>query len=121
MARPISDAFVVKDESAAVAHWPCWIETIVFVHGNMISARHLACPVVVWTDPVRVSGIQRFNQILAHQVTAIIGAAKALKRTVFQSDWLKLGKNRLAQLALRLPTDDRATNDGSSCRESNHG
>ena len=101
IARPISDAFVVKDKSAAVADWPRWIETIVFVHGNVISARHLACPVVVWANTVRVSCIERFNQILAHQVTAIIGAAKALERAVFQSDWLKLRENRLTQLALR--------------------
>ena len=37
IARVISDAFVVKDESAAVAAWPRWIETIVFVNGNVIS------------------------------------------------------------------------------------
>ncbi len=120
VARPISDAFVVKDKSAAVADWPRWIETIVFVHRNVISARHLACPVVVWANTVRVSCIERFNQILAHQVTAIIGAAKALERTVFQSNWLKLRENRLTQLALRRAMDDRASNDGSGCRKGNH-
>ena len=88
IARPISNAFVVKDKSAAVADWPRWIETIVFVNGDMISPRHLACPVVVWANTVRVSSVERLNQILAHQITPIVGAAKALKRAVFQSDWL---------------------------------
>src|SRR5206468_8838570 len=83
VARSISDAFVVKDKSAAVAAWSGWIETIVFVNGNVISARYFACPVVIWADTVRVSYIQRFNQILAHQVTAIIGAAKTLECTIF--------------------------------------
>ena len=104
VAGPISDAFVVKNKAAAVADWPRWIETIVFVHRNVISARHLAAPVVIWANTVRVSCIERFNQILAHQVTAIIGAAKALERAVFQNDWLKLSENRLAQLALRRAT-----------------
>ena len=119
VAGAISDAFVVKDKSAAVADWPRRIETIVFVHGNVISARHVACPVVVWANTVRVSCIERFNQILAHQVTAIIGAAKALERAVFQSDWLKLRENRLAQLARRRATDDLASDDDSGCRDRN--
>ena len=120
MVRPISDAFVVKDESAAVADWPRWIETIVFVHGDVISARHLACPIVVWANTVRISYIERLNKIFAHQVTPIIGAAKALERAVFQSDWLELGENRLAQFALRRAADDLASNDDSDCRESNN-
>src|SRR4029077_5666897 len=91
----------------------------VFVHRNVISTRHLARPVVVWANTVRVSCIERFNQILAHQVTAIIRAAKALERTVFQSDWLKVRENRLAQLALCRAMDYRASDDGSSCGESN--
>jgi hypothetical protein len=115
MARPISDTFIVKDEPAAVADWPRWIETIVFVHRNVISAREFACPVVVWPNTVRISCIERFNQILAHQITAIIRAAKALERTVFQSDWLKLRENRLAQLALGRDMDHRASNDSSCC------
>src|SRR5439155_1062511 len=83
MARPISDAFVVKDKSAAVADWPRWIETVVLLYRDVIPARHVACPVVVWANTVRVSCIERFNQILAHQISAIIGAAEALERTVF--------------------------------------
>jgi hypothetical protein len=85
----------------------------------VISARHVASPVVVCANTVRVSSIERFNQILAHQVAAIIGAAKALERTVFQSDRLKLRENRLTQLALRRATDDLASDDGSNCGESN--
>src|SRR4029077_6304307 len=119
ISRLISDTFVVKDKSAAVADWPRWIATIVFVHRNVISARHFARPVVVWANTVRVSCIERFNQILAHQVTAIIRAAKALERTVFQSDWLKLCENRLTQLALRRAAHDIANHDCGGCRESN--
>jgi len=37
-----------------------------------------------------VSCIERFNQILTHQVSAIVGAAKALERAVFQKNGLKL-------------------------------
>lgn len=48
----ISDAFIVKDKPSAVADWPRWIEAIVLVHGNMISARHLACPVVICADAI---------------------------------------------------------------------
>src|SRR5439155_12588583 len=103
---------------AAVACWRRWIETIVFVYRNVISARHLAAPVVICANAVRVGFFDRFNQILAHQVTAIIGAAKTLERTVFQSDWLKLRENRFAQLALCRATDHRARDDGSSCGES---
>src|SRR4029077_9137151 len=108
---PVFHTFLLKDKAAPVADWPRWIETIVFVQRNVISARHFACPVVVWANTVRVSCIERFNQILAHQVTAIIRAAKALERTVFQNDWLKFRKNRLAQLALCRATDDRASDD----------
>src|SRR4029077_7783603 len=76
-------------------------------------------PVVVWPNTVRVSCIERFDQILAHQVAAIIGAAKALECTVSQSNWLKLRENRVAQLALRCATDDVASNDEGGCRDSN--
>jgi hypothetical protein len=108
----------VKDKPAAVADWPRWIETIVFVNRNVISARHLACPIVVWANTVRVSCIERFIQILAHQITAIVRAAEALERTVFQSDWLKLGKNCLAQFA-SCPVMHEITNEDAGCGREN--
>src|SRR4029077_4957725 len=114
------NAFVVKDKPSANAHWPRGIETIVFVHANVISARHLASPIIVWANTVRVSCVERFNQILAHQVTAIIGAAKALERAVFENDWLKLQKDGLAQLALRRATPDVANHDCCGCCKSNN-
>jgi hypothetical protein len=105
----------VKDKPAAIADWPRWIETIVFVHWNVISPRDLASPVVVCANTVRVACIERFNQILAHQVTAIVGAAKALERAVFQNNWLKLRKNRLGQLAPGPVVHDIPNHDDGDC------
>src|SRR5207249_845988 len=118
VARPISDAFVVKDKSAAVADWPRRIETIVFVNGNVISARHFACPVVVWANAVRVGCIDRLNQIFAHQVSAVIGAAEARKRAVRQNDGLKFRKDRFAQLAPRRAARQASNHDGGRGSES---
>ena len=115
MARPISDAFVVKDKSAAVADWPRWIETIVLVHWNVISPRDLASPIIVCADAVRVSCIERLTQVLAHEVSAIVGAAEAFERTVFQSDRLKFCKNRLAQLAPGPVVHDTPNHDDGDC------
>ena len=82
VAGPIADAFVVKHERAAVAGWSRRIKTVVLLHRNVIPARHLASPVVVRADAVRVGCIERLNQILAHYVSAVVGAAEALERTV---------------------------------------
>ncbi len=120
VAGPISDAFVVKDKFAAVADWPRRIEAIIFVHRNMIPARHLASPVVVCANAIRVRYIDGLNEILAHQITAIVVAAKAFERTVFQNDWLKLRKNRLAQLALRCAAHEIANYDCCGCCKSNN-
>src|SRR5207302_1938627 len=50
-------------------------------------------------NAVRVGCINRLNQILAHQVSAVIGAAESLQRAVLQGDRLEFRENRLAQLA----------------------
>ena len=87
----------------------------------MISARHLASPLVISANTVRISCVERFNQVLAHQVTPIIGAAKTLERAVFQNNWLKLRKNRLAQLALRRAVHPSAYHHGGGSGESGDG
>src|SRR5262245_19095802 len=120
IAGTIANAFVVKNKSAAIADWPRRIKTIVLVHGNVISARHLAAPIVIWANTVRISCIERLNQILAHQITAIISAAKALERAILQNYWLKLRKDGLAQPALRRATPDVANHDCCSCCMSNY-
>src|SRR5439155_11245587 len=93
----ISDALIVKHQRAAVAGWPCGIKTIVFMDRNVIPARYFASPVIVTANAVGIGGIDRLDQVFAHQVSAIIRAAEAFQRAVFQSDRLKLGKNGLAQ------------------------
>jgi hypothetical protein len=119
VAGPITDAFVVKHERAAVAGWPCGIKTVILMHRDVIPARQLASPVVVCANAVRVGCIEWLNQILAHQVSAIIGAAEALQRTILQGDRLKLCKNRLAQPARRGTAREIANRDGGHCYESN--
>ncbi len=114
VAGPIADAFVVKHERAAVAGWPRGIKTVVLMHRDVIPARHLTPPVVVAANAVGVGCIERLNQILAHQVSAVIGATEAFKRTVFQSDWLKLCNNRLAQLAAGRAVREIANHNHSS-------
>ena len=57
------------------------------------------------------------HQILTHQVSAVIGAAKALQRTILQSDRLKFCQNRLAQLATGRMACEIASHDGGgSCQ-----
>ena len=120
IAGPIADTFVVKHERSAVAGWPGGIKTIVLLHRDVIPARYFACPVVVGTNTVRISCIERLNQILAHQVSAIIGAAETLERAVLQRDWLEFPKNRLTESARRGPARDIANrNCGDSCEKDN--
>ena len=118
MAGPVTDAFVVKIERAAVAGWSCGIKTVVLMHRDVIPTRHLASPVVVAANAVRVRCIERLDQIVAHQVSAIIGAAEAFQRTILQRDGLKLCKNRFAQPACRGAVHEIANHDGSRCYES---
>ena len=53
--------------------------------------------------------MERFNQILAHQITAIIGAAETLERAAFKTR-AKLREDRLTQLApRRIATETAVT------------
>jgi hypothetical protein len=86
------------------------------MHWDVIPARHLACPVVVDANAVRIRCVEWLNQVLAHQVPAIVSAAEALQRTILQDDRLKLRKNRLTQPARRGPVRYIANrNGGGSC------
>jgi hypothetical protein len=115
---PIADAFVVKHEGAAVAGRPCGIKTVILIYRDVIPARQLASPVVVAANTIRVRCIERLNQIHAHQVSAVIGAAEALQRTVLQGNWLKLCKNRLAQPVRRGAAHEIANHNRSHCYQS---
>jgi hypothetical protein len=117
MAGPIADAFVVKHERAAVAHWPCRIKTVVLMHRDVITARNFASPVIILANAIRVGRVQRLNQVLAHQVPAVIGAAEALELTVFQGDRLKPPKNLLAQPSPGRTVHQIANHDGAGCCE----
>src|SRR6266496_4530765 len=88
------------------------------MHFDVIPARQLASPVVVTANTIRVCCIERLNQIRAHQVSAVIGAAEALQRTILQGDRLKLCKNRLAQPAVRGAARKIANHDRGRCYES---
>jgi hypothetical protein len=88
------------------------------MHRDVIPARHLASPVVVPANTIRVSCIEGLNQILAHHVSAVIGAAEALQRTILQGDRLKLCKNRLAQAARRCAAHEIANHDRGRCYQS---
>ena len=118
VAAAIADTFVVKHERAAVTGWLGRIKTIVLMHRDVISARQLASPVVVAANAVRVSCVERLNQILAHQVSAIVGAAEALQRTILQDDRLEFRKNRLTQSARRGPAHHIADRNGGHRGES---
>ena len=118
VAGSIAEAFVVKHERAAVAGRACGIKTVILFHRDVIPARQLASPVVVPPNTIRVRCIERLDQILAHQVSAVIGAAEALQRTILQDDWLKLCKNRLAQPARRVAAHKIANHNGGRCYES---
>ena len=118
IAGPIADTFVVKHERATVAGWPGRIKTVILMYRDVIPARQLASPIVIPANAVRVRSIERLDQILAHQVSTIIGAPEALQRTILQDDRLKLCKNRLAQPARRGPAHDIANRNGSRCGES---
>jgi hypothetical protein len=85
---------------------------------DVIPARQFASPVVVPTNTIRVRYIEGLNQILAHQVSAVIGAAEALQRTILQGDRLKLCKNRFAQPARRGATHEIANHDRGRCYQS---
>ncbi len=118
IAAAIADTFVVKHERATVTGRTCRIKTVVLMHRDVIAARQLAPPIVVAANAVRVCCIERLDQILAHQVSAIVGAAEALQRTILQDDRLKLPKNRLTQPARRGPVRDIANRNGAGCAES---
>ena len=90
------------------------------MHWDVIPARHLACPVVVPANAIRVRCIEGLDEILAHHVSAVIGAAEALQRTILQGDRLKLCKNCLAQAARRSAAHEIANHDGSRCYESDN-
>ena len=108
----------MKIERAAWAGWPRWIKTVVLMHRDVIPAGHFASPVVIRANTIRVRGVERLNQILAHQVSTVIGAAEALQRTILQGDRLKLCKNRFAQPALRGAMDEIANHDRGCCYQS---
>jgi len=59
VAGPIPDAFVVKHERAAVAGRTRGIKTVVLIHRNVIPTRHLASPIVVRANAVRIGCIER--------------------------------------------------------------
>jgi hypothetical protein len=107
----------VKHERAAVTGWPGRIKTVVLMHRDVIPARQLASPVVVAANAVGVPCVERLNQILAHQVSAIVGAAEALQRTILQDDRLEFRKNRLTQSARRGPVHDIPDRNGGRCGE----
>src|SRR5205823_13176987 len=120
VAGPIADALVVKYERAAVAGWPRGIKTIILIHRDVIRAGHLASPVVILANAVRVRGVKWLDQILAHQVSTVVRAAKALEGAVLQSDRLKFHKNCLAQLAAsRAVCETDNHNSGGSCQSDN--
>jgi len=87
------------------------------MHRDVIPARQLASPVVVAANAVRVPCVERLNQILAHQISAIVGAAEALQRTILQDDRLEFRKNRLTQSARRGPVHDIPDRNGGRCGE----
>jgi hypothetical protein len=114
----MAEAFVVKHERAAVASWLGGIKTVILMHRDVIPARELASPVVVPANTKGVRRIEGLKQILAHQVSAVIGAAETLQRTILQDDRLKLCKNRLAQSARRGAAHEIANHDSGRYYES---
>src|SRR5207302_3534767 len=112
VAAAIADTFIVKHERAAVADWPGRIKTVVLMHRDLIPARQLASPVVIAANAVGIRRIERLDQIFAHQISAIVGAAEAFQRTILQDDRLKFRKNRLTQLARRGSARDVANRNG---------
>src|SRR4029453_16722334 len=60
------------------------------------------------------------NQILAHQVSAVIGAAEARQRTILQGDRLKLCKNRFAEPARCGTAHEIPNHNGGHCCESDY-
>src|SRR5438067_11907155 len=118
MVAAIADAFVVKHERAAAASRPRGIKTVVLMHRDAIPARHLACPVVVRTNTVRIRCIEWLNQILTHQVSAIVSAAEALQRTILQDYRLQFRKNLLTQPARRGSVGYIANRNSGYCCES---
>ena len=112
---PIADTFAVKHERAAVAGWPRGIKAIVLMHGHVVPARHLASPIIIPANAVRIGCIYRLNQILTHQVSAIVCAAEALKRAILQDDRLEFRKDRLTELACRGPARDIANGNCRRC------
>jgi Cation efflux family len=114
----IADAFVVKHESAAAAGGPGGVKAIVLMHPDVIAARDLASPIIVFANAVRVRHIERLNQILAHQISTVIGAAETFKCTILQCDRLKFRKNRFAQLSSRSIVRETPNHDRSGSCES---
>jgi hypothetical protein len=88
------------------------------MHRDVISTRQLASPLVVAANAVRVRCVERLNQILAHQVPAIVGAAEALQRAILQDDRLEFRKNRLTQSARCGAAHDIADRNGGRRCES---
>src|SRR5436190_11455714 len=118
IAAAIADTFVVKYERPAVTGRTCRIKTVVLMHRHVIATRQFTSPIVVAANAVRVCCIERLDQILAHQVSAIVGAAEPLQLTILQDDRLKLRKNRLTQPARRGSVRNIANRNGGSCAES---
>jgi hypothetical protein len=83
----------VEDERATVTGRTRRIEAVVLMHWNAITTRHLTAPVVVPADAVRVRRIQLLDEVLAHQIAAVVGAAEPFERAIFQRDGLQFGND----------------------------
>ncbi len=116
----ISHALIMKYHGAAVAEWACGIKAIVFMDRHVIPAGHLAAPVIVTANAIGIGRIDRLDQVLAHQVSAIVRAAEAFQGTVFQCHRLKLGQNGFAQPAPSRFAHEIAHDDRAAERESNN-
>lgn len=120
LVRSIADAFVVKHEGAAATGWPRGIKAIIFIHRHVILARDVACPIIVLPDAVRVRSVDRRDEVLAHQVSAVIGAPEALQCAILQRNGLEFRKDLLTQFASCSAAHDITNGESYRANENNY-
>ena len=108
-----ADALFVKHRLAARASRAGEVEAIVLVDVDAKPGRHVAAPLVVAGDAVRVGRLHIAEQVAAEQIAAIMRFAEALERAVGQRHRLDLCKQPLpvldlARENLRASLGDRA-------------
>src|SRR5262245_30769124 len=87
-------AFVVKDEISLLTLGPLLGKTVVLMDRHLELTGEPTPPVVFSVDAVRIETLDSLNQVLAHQVSAVVRAAVSPQVAVLERDRLQFFEQR---------------------------